>query len=48
MFEYLQGYKNCMDGIEHQSGRSIDYDNGYSDRYTVEQDIAAIDLELEQ
>ena len=47
MFEYYQGYKNCQDGIEHQPNRSTDYNNGYSDRFAVEQDISQIDLEAE-
>ena len=35
--EYMRGMKDCRDGVPHKSNQSEDYDNGYSDQYTLEQ-----------
>lgn len=34
---FLAGQRDCMNGIEHQAGRSESYDRGYSTQYTLEQ-----------
>ena len=35
--DFLQGQKDCKDGITHKEGKSDAYDRGYSTQYTLEQ-----------
>jgi len=34
--DYLQGMRDCKDGIPHQPGKSQDYNDGYSCQYSSE------------
>ncbi len=36
-YDFLNGQRDCRDGSPHQSGRSFDYDRGYSAQYELEQ-----------
>lgn len=31
--DYLQGMRDCKDGVPHKSGKSQDYDDGYATEY---------------
>ena len=33
--DFLQGQKDCADGIPHEPGMSADYDRGYADEYEM-------------
>lgn len=35
--DFIQGQKDCAEGIQHKSGMSADYDRGYSTQYELEQ-----------
>lgn len=35
--DYLRGMQDCMNGVEHQSGQSASYDEGYAAQYQAEQ-----------
>jgi len=35
--EFLQGQKDCRDGVPHESGKSDSYDRGYNCQYQHEQ-----------
>ncbi len=37
--DFIDGMRDCRDGIDHQIGRSKDYDDGYSAQYELEQII---------
>jgi len=35
--DFIQGQKDCAEGIPHQSGKGEDYDRGYAAQYELEQ-----------
>jgi len=35
--EFLQGQKDCRDGIPHEQGSSEDYTRGYAAQFEIEQ-----------
>jgi len=35
--DYLQGMRDCKDGIPHKMGKSADYHDGYATQYAAEQ-----------
>jgi len=37
--EFMQGQKDCQDGISHKAGQSESYDRGYAAEYEKEQSI---------
>lgn len=39
--EFVRGQKDCRDGVEHQSGNSESYDEGYATQYALEQILSA-------
>ena len=41
--DFLQGEKDCQEGIPHEDGKSEAYDSGYSSRYQHEQNMSALD-----
>lgn len=39
--EFLQGQRDCKDGIPHVSGMHKDYDRGFSAQYHLEESLTA-------
>ena len=37
--DFIDGMRDCRDGVAHHAGRSKDYDEGYSAQYELEQVI---------
>lgn len=35
--DFIDGMRDCRDGVAHQSGKSKHYDDGYSAQYQLEQ-----------
>ena len=35
--EFLRGQQDCQEGIEHKTGRSDDYDRGFSAQYQMQE-----------
>ena len=35
--DFLQGQRDCKDGVVHESGKSKDYDSGFNYQYWIEQ-----------
>ena len=35
--DFLQGQRDCKDGVAHESGKSKDYDSGFNYQYWIEQ-----------
>lgn len=35
--DFLQGQRDCKDGVLHEAGKSAHYDAGYSSQYEAEQ-----------
>jgi len=44
--EYLQGMRDCRDGVRHVAGKSSHYNDGYSCQYQKEQ--LEIDLNIKR
>ena len=40
--EFLEGARGCREGVQHKSGKSKDYDRGYSAQYQHEQNLTGI------
>ena len=36
VMDFIDGQKDCRDGVEHQSGKSEDYDKGYAAQYELD------------
>ncbi len=41
--DFLQGQRDCEEGIPHQTGKSEAYDRGYAAQYEMEQIMGARD-----
>jgi len=41
--DFLQGQRDCEEGIPHQEGKSEAYDRGYGAQYELEQIMGARD-----
>jgi hypothetical protein len=35
--DFLQGQRDCMNGVPHKAGMPVDYDRGYNTQYDKEQ-----------
>lgn len=35
--QFLQGQRDCRDGVPHQAGKGADYDRGYAAQYEADQ-----------
>lgn len=35
--DFIQGQRDCHDGVPHEAGKSESYDAGYSTQYEIEQ-----------
>ncbi len=35
--EFMQGQRDCRDGVDHKAGQSDSYDRGYATQYEYEQ-----------
>lgn len=39
LFEFIQGQKDCRDGVQHVAGKGESYDAGFSTEYAAEQTL---------
>ena len=39
--DFVQGQRDCKNGVEHKTGKSREYDAGYALQYEIEQRAAA-------
>ena len=42
--DFLQGQRDCQDGVPHKQGMSSDYDRGYACEYESEQVMSELGL----
>jgi len=42
--EFMQGQKDCANGVPHKAGMSDSYDRGYAAQYEMEQIMGAYDV----
>ena len=42
--DFLQGQRDCKDGVPHEAGKSKDYDAGYGSQYEAEQALTEMGL----
>lgn len=46
--DFLQGQRDCKNGVPHEAGKSKDYDAGYGAQYSAEQMLTEMGLRNER
>jgi len=46
--DFLQGQRDCKDGVPHRAGKSEDYNDGYSTEYWAQEMLTEMGLRNER